>query len=161
MISLNGFNMEITIDKLTINDVPAVFDWVMRLLAELGEEGDELGALAGDKVLQAWGAMEDRFLVFAAKNQTGNIFGMLTLAETFAIYANGNYGIINEMYVAPECRAAGIGAMLIDAVKNCGREKGWARLDVTAPESARWERARKFYEQQGFTFAGPKLKFLL
>lgn len=153
--------MKITIDQLTINDAPVVFDWVRRLLAELGEEGDELGTLAEDKVLQAWHAMEGRFHVFVARNKTGTLCGVLTLVEAFAIYANGNYGIINEMYVAPEHRAAGIGAMLINAAQNFGREKGWTRLDVTAPESARWERTRKFYEQQGFTFAGPKLKLLL
>lgn len=153
--------MKITIDQLTINEAPVVFEWVMRLLAELGEEGDELGTLAENRVLQAWHAMAGSFHVFVARNDAGDICGVLTLAEAFAIYANGNYGIINEMYVAPEWRAAGIGAMLIDAVKNFGRKKGWARLDVTAPESSRWERTRKFYKQQGFTFAGPKLKFLL
>lgn len=152
---------KIIIAKLTRQDAPIVFDWVMRLLNELGEEGDELGALANDKVLQAWRKMADRFHVFVAKNEVGDILGILTLAEAFAIYANGNYGIINEMYIAPEHRSAGIGARLVDAAKNFGRQKSWTRIDVTAPESARWERTRRFYEKQGFVFTGPKLKFLL
>ncbi len=151
----------ITVSQLTLQDAFIVFDWVMRLLTELGEEGDELGALAENKVLQAWREMAERFHVFVAKNETGEICGILTLAEAFAIYANGNYGIINEMYVAPEYRSAGIGARLVDAAKNFGRQKGWARIDVTAPESERWERTRRFYEKQGFVFTGPKLKFLL
>jgi GNAT superfamily N-acetyltransferase len=151
--------MQIVFDKLTINDASILFDWVMRLLNELGEEGDELGALAEDKVLQAWREMADHFHVFVAKNEAGDILGILTLTETFAIYANGNYGIINEMYVAPEHRSTGIGARLVDAAKNFGRQKGWTRIDVTAPESECWERTRRFYEKQGFVFTGPK--FLL
>lgn len=151
----------IFVAKLSLQDASVVFAWVMRLLNELGEEGDELGALAEEKVLQAWREMADRFHVFVAKTEAGDICGILTLAEAFAIYANGNYGIINEMYVAPEHRSAGIGARLLDAAKNFGREKGWTRIDVTAPESARWERTRRFYEKQGFVFTGPKLKFLL
>jgi len=115
--------MQILIDKLTINDAPIVFDWVMRLLNELGEEGDELGALAEDKVLHAWRGMADRFHGFVAKTGAGDICGILTLADAFAIYANGNYGIINEMYVAPEYRSTGIGARLVDAAKNFGGKK--------------------------------------
>jgi hypothetical protein len=32
---------------------------------------------------------------------------------------------------------------------------------VTAPESERWRRTRRFYERGGFTFVGPKLKLRL
>jgi GNAT superfamily N-acetyltransferase len=152
--------MTYQIVELKPEDSSTVFDWVVRLLKELGE-GDELGALAEKEVLQAWKKSLDRFHVFVAKNDTGEILGILTLAESFAIYANGNYGIINEMYVSPQYRSLGIGAMLVDASKEFGRQRGWARIDVTAPESERWERTRRFYEKEGFAFTGPKLKFLL
>ena len=39
----------------------------------------------------------DRFIPIVAKNEQGAIVGILTLVENYAIYANGNYGIINEM----------------------------------------------------------------
>lgn len=153
--------MGITIEQLTIQDAPVVFDWVLRLLAELGEEGDELGNLATEKVLKAWKDFSDRFHVFVAKIADVGIVGVLTLSETFAIYANGNYGVIDEMYVAPAFRSQGVGRILVDAVKEFGKQKRWTRIDVTAPESERWERTRKFYEKEGFVFTGPKLKFLL
>jgi GNAT superfamily N-acetyltransferase len=105
-----------------------------------------------------WG---DRFQVFAAKDEAGTVLGVLTLTETFALYANGRYRVIDEMYVAPEVRSEGVGARLVDAVKEYGRRRGWTRIDVTAPEDPRWERSRRFYEGQGFTFTGPKLKFVL
>ena len=36
-----------------------------------------------------------------------------------------------------------------------------SRIDVTAPEAERWRGVRHFYEQNGFTYAGPKLRRLL
>jgi len=153
--------MEIRIERLTVQDALTVFDWVLRLLQELGSEGDDLGSLDEKKVLQGWREAGERFQVFAAKTSSGQIVGVMTVVETFAIYANGNYGIINEMYTTPEFRSAGVGAMLVDAAKEYGRKRGWERIDVTAPESQGWERTRHFYESQGFAFTGPKLKFVL
>lgn len=153
--------MNIRIVKLSVDEANDVFEQVLKLLVELGEEGDELGELAREKVFQEWQIAPDRFKVFAAKNPEEKIVGILTLAESFAIYANGNYGIINEMYTDPSYRSAGIGTMMIRAAIEYGRKKGWARIDVTAPESERWARTRHFYEKQGFVFTGPKLKFLL
>jgi GNAT superfamily N-acetyltransferase len=152
--------MSVTIGRLTIDDAPIVFEQVLRLLQELGEEEDELGSLATEKVLRAWKEFSNHLHVFAARTN-GKIVGILTLSETFAIYANGHYGVIDEMYVAPEFRSGGIGRQLLDAVKEFGKQRGWARIDVTAPESERWDRTRKFYEKEGFVFTGPKLKFLV
>lgn len=153
--------MQIRIDRLSIQEAYTVFDWILRLLKELGDEGDDLGTLNEKKVLKEWEQAGDRYQVFAAKTSDGRIVGVMTLMETFAVYANGNYGIINEMYTDPEFRSAGVGARLIDAAKQYGRERGWERIDVTAPESEGWKRTRRFYENQGFAFTGPKLKFVL
>jgi GNAT superfamily N-acetyltransferase len=153
--------MNIRIEKLSIVDAPVVFDWVMRLLAELGEEGEELGELNKDEVLLTWKRRPGQYHVLVAKNSSGEILGILTLSVAFAIYANGEYGIIDEMYVAPDHRSEGIGARLVEAARDIGKEQGWRRIDVTAPESERWERTRKFYEKLGFVFTGPKLKLLL
>jgi GNAT superfamily N-acetyltransferase len=111
--------------------------------------------------LNGWKERENKYHVFAARNQDGEIVGILTLSTAFAIYANGEYGVIDEMYVAPPHRSEGIGALLVKAAADFCRKQGWSRLDVTAPESERWERTRRFYEKQGFVFTGPKLKLLL
>jgi len=63
--------------------------------------------------------------------------------------------------VVPEHRSSMIGAGLIEAAANHGRSRGWRRIDVTAPESDRWVRTRRFHEKLGFVFTGPKLKLLL
>jgi GNAT superfamily N-acetyltransferase len=149
-----------TIVRLSIDDASEVLDSVLALLRELGQEAEGLGQLDVERTMQGWRRLSERVHVLAARDSGGAIVGVLTLCEEFAIYANGLLGVINEMYVVPSSRSQGVGKRLIDEAKALAREMGWSRLDVTAPESARWERTRAFYRREGFTFAGPKLKYV-
>ena len=134
---------------------------VDQLLAELGEEGDETGTLDTRKMKVAWALREERHCAFLAHDESGEAIGVATVATAFALYARGDYGIINEMWVEPAWRSRKVGAQLVEAVAAYGRERGWRRIDVTAPESERWERTRRFYEDCGYSFTGPKLKILI
>jgi GNAT superfamily N-acetyltransferase len=144
-----------------VERAPIVFALVEQLLRELGEEGDEAGPVDEAALSSAWRARRDRHFAFLAHVGDSAAIGVVTVAESFAAYAGGLHGIINEMYVAPDYRSTGVGARLIEAVAALGRARGWRRVDVTAPEAARWARTRRFYERLGFRFAGPKLKLLL
>jgi GNAT superfamily N-acetyltransferase len=149
-----------TIVRLGIDDAPEVLDSMLALLRELGQEAEDLGPLDVERTMGGWRRLAERIHVFAARDAVGKIVGVVTVCEESAIYANGLLGVINEMYVTPSCRSQGVGKRLIDEAKALARELGWSRLDVTAPESARWERTRAFYTREGFTFAGPKLKYV-
>ena len=151
----------VSIRRAERRDLPIVLSLVERLLRELEEEGDELGDLQTEAVTHTWEALGDRAVAFLARAPGGEAVGVVTVVEAFAIYANGLYGIINEMYVAPGHRSSGVGARLIAEVLSLGRARGWGRVDVTAPASTRWPRTRRFYEREGFGFAGPKLKHVL
>jgi GNAT superfamily N-acetyltransferase len=131
--------------------------FVVALLAELGNEGDELGSI-GSHVRSLWETQPGRMRAVIAYGDGGEPLGLLTLVEGFAIYANGLYGIIAEMYVVPHARSSGVGRRLIECAAEVGNKRGWSRIDVTAPESPAWERSVRFYESCGFRFAGPKLK---
>jgi len=138
-----------------------VLELVERLLAELGEEGEETGLLPKPALIASWRTRGAGATAYLAFDGSGRAIGVATLSESWAAYAGGRYGILNEMYVAPEHRSRQVGARLIEAVRDHGRRRGWRRLDVTAPESPRWDRSRRFYESRGFVFTGPKLKLLL
>ncbi len=140
---------------------PLVLELVNALLTELGEEADESGVLMVAEMMAVWVADPGCHTAFLARTEDGTTVGVATLSTAFALYAAGRYGILNEMYVVPEWRSRGVGAQLIEAVAAHGRKLGWRRIDVTAPESERWDRTREFYERQGFEFTGPKLKLLL
>lgn len=130
---------------------------VRELLTELGEEGRELGTLS-PRVRTLWEARPNLMSAVIAFGDDGEPIGVLTLSEGFAIYANGLYGTIFEMYVVPQARSSGVGHRLIERAVEIGHERSWSRIDVTAPESAAWDRTVRFYRSCGFAPAGPKLK---
>jgi GNAT superfamily N-acetyltransferase len=84
-----------------------------------------------------------------------------TLAESFAVFAGGRYGIINELWVHEGSRSAGVGALMIDHLAHFGRQRGWKRIDVSAPQDPRWDRSLEFYLARGFQQTGRKLKLML
>lgn len=149
-----------TIKQLTIDESALVLEFVKKLLLELAvrPEGKTLGDT--DKIISDWRQAGDRFTAFAAYDGD-TVIGVITLVENFAIYAGGWYGIINELYIEPDNRSKGIGKELLETVKDYGRNRGWKRIDVTAPPGDTWERTVNFYKREGFVFAGPKLKIKL
>lgn len=149
-----------TVELAGVADRVVVLALVDALLRELGEEGEEAGQLDHETLGARWFARPDAW-TWLVRADDGEALGVLTAVESFAIYAGGPYGVINETYVVPAARGARAGRALLHAVKHLGRERGWSRIDVTAPENSRWARTRAFYEREGFVFTGPKLKFAL
>jgi len=138
-----------------------VLDLVARLLSELEDNPAEFAGIDRERVIRDLEGAAGRWRAFLARASDGEVAGVATLVETFAIYAGGTYGVIDELYVVPAWRSCGVGRSLLDAIKAHGRERGWRRIDVTAPPEKRWERTVRFYESQGFVFTGPKLRFSL
>jgi GNAT superfamily N-acetyltransferase len=84
-----------------------------------------------------------------------------TLAESFSIFAHGKYGIINELWVNENFRSNGIGKEVIQEIIKIGLQRGWKRIDVSAPTDEKWDRTFNFYKNNGFIFTGRKLKICL
>jgi GNAT superfamily N-acetyltransferase len=148
----------IRIVRAAAGDREEVLTLVERLLEELEDRPEEFAGLDRARMLREVEAAGQSFAAFLARTPGGEPVGAVTVVETLAIYAGGRYGVIDEMYVAPEYRSVGVGRRLIEAAKELGRRRGWVRIEVTAPPEKKWERTVKFYERQGFVFAGPKLR---
>jgi GNAT superfamily N-acetyltransferase len=127
----------------------------------LEDSPDEFQGIERARILGNLEEAGERFMAYLALSDSGEAVGVATLFEAFAIYAGGNYGIIDEMYVVPEHRSLGVGSRLLEAVRDEGRRRGWLRIDVTAPPDKKWARTVNFYESQGFVFTGPKLRLPL
>jgi len=88
--------------------------------------------------------------------------GFITLCESHALYAGGDFGIIQECYVHPNFRAQGVGNLLLKHAKHFAIHKNWKRMEVTTPPLPAFSRSLKFYEKAGFTITGgAKLKLPL
>jgi ribosomal protein S18 acetylase RimI-like enzyme len=102
-----------------------------------------------------------KYCVFVAR-EGDHLVGFIALYESYALYAEGTFGTIAELYVRSEQRSRGVGKILIDTAKRLGTTKGWTRLEVTTPPLPQYDRTLKFYERYGFSIAGGrKLKAVL
>jgi GNAT superfamily N-acetyltransferase len=151
----------IAVSRAGSTDYGTVLDLVQRLLTELADDPAEFAGWDAASVATRLETIGDQFVAFLAWSATGQPVGVATLTEAFAAYAQGWYGIISELYVLPEYRSRKIGHHLLQAVKRHAKERAWKRVDVTAPPEPRWQRTVAFYEENGFVFTGPKMRFQL
>jgi GNAT superfamily N-acetyltransferase len=171
------------VEPAQAHEVATVLALIEALLAELGDEGQEFTQIDRDKVerdlAQEMAATAEpnsgRFLALLARDESGVAIGVLTISTGFAIYAGGEYGVIDEMYVRPEYRSLGIGRQLVEAALDIARQRGWFRLDVTGPVGAGGDSsadcraaaktaadsALRFYRRLGFEPTGQRLRLLV
>lgn len=103
----------------------------------------------------------EKYFVFVARN-AGDLIGFVALYESHALYAEGRFGTIPELYVRPEYRSQKIGHQLLTHAKCFGAARGWQRLEVTTPPLPHFDNTVAFYEREGFAVTGGrKLKVLL
>ena len=104
----------------------------------------------------------EKYFVFVARSGSGSPAGFIALYESYALYAEGAFGTIPELYVRPENRAGGLGLHLVARAKSFGASRGWTRLEVTTPPLPQFDRTLAFYEREGFAISGGrKLKVSL
>jgi len=105
---------------------------------------------------------EKNFVFIASHETSGEIVGFVSVYEGYALYAEGAFGTMAELYVKPSYRSQGIGNMLIQAVKNFADRRCWKRLEVTTPPLPQFDATLAFYEREGFEISGGrKLKAVL
>lgn len=104
----------------------------------------------------------EKYFVFLARDADSNPVGFIALYESHALYAEGTFGTIPELYVRPAQRGHELGLRLVAKAKSFGATRGWTRLEVTTPPLPQFDRTLAFYEREGFAIAGGrKLKIAL
>lgn len=104
----------------------------------------------------------EKYFVFVARNLNGDLVGFIALYESYALYAEGAFGTIPELYVRPEYRSNNVGQRLLSRAKSFGESRGWKRLEVTTPPLPEFGKTLSFYEREGFAITGGrKLKLAL
>jgi GNAT superfamily N-acetyltransferase len=104
----------------------------------------------------------EKYFVFVARSDTANPIGFIALYESYALYAEGVFGTIPELYVCPAYRKNKLGHRLVSQAKSLGTIRGWTRLEVTTPPLPQFDKTLAFYEREGFAISGGrKLKVAL
>lgn len=104
----------------------------------------------------------EEYFVFVARDDSENAVGFVALYESYALYAEGSFGTIPELYVRPEYRSKNVGLRLVSQAKSFGTSRGWKRLEVTTPPLPQFDKTLAFYEREGFAITGGrKLKIAL
>ncbi len=99
----------------------------------------------------------DKYWVYVAKDtRLGANVGFISIYESYALYAEGAYGTIPELYVRPSSRSKGIGKQLLEEASRFAVNKDWKRLEVTTPPLPEFERTLNFYLSNEFEVSGGK-----
>ena len=155
----------ITIEKATADDSREIAAMVGELL---GEITNAIGVQAFNFDLEeTTGRLKDfldreKYFVFVARKESGHAVGFVALYESHALYAEGTFGTIPELYVRPEYRSNHVGFRLMSDARSFGTSRGWKRLEVTTPPLPQFDKTPAFYEREGFAVTGGrKLKLAL
>ena len=131
-----------------VRDAALVVELVQQLLLELGgfQDFDTPTTISLCEQLLS----TTHFTAFLAEHHDGSPLGVLTLAETPALYVSGRLGWIQELYINPSARSLGIGQQLIEAATQYGQSHQWSRIEVNTPDADAWPRTVAFYRKEGF-----------
>ncbi len=148
--------MEINFRVATVEDSEITGSLVVELTTEICEltktqhfDIDLNGTIQRCSELVAGGHYLEIIGVYA-----NNPIAVVTMTETYALYAGGKIGVIQEFYVSPEFRRAGVGSMLIEQVQSYGKKYNWSCIELCTPPLPEFERTLSFYQKNGLIPVG-------
>ena len=138
----------------TLADREAVLDLVARLLSEL--RGTPPPPEAMSPVFDR--LAEDGEAGFVAIGETGDgVAAVCTVSYLQAMRTAGRYAIIQEMFVEPGQRSAGVGMAVLQFALEHAVAHGCATVELGTPYAG--DRQIRFYERGGFTNIGARLRW--
>ena len=151
---------KIKIIKATINDTKTIANLVAELLIDFNNKNTSnfiVDKIQLEKVAKNL-IKRSNYAAFIAYDSEKKPKGIITIAEAFAIYNGGYFGVITEFYVDRDSRSKGIGRLLLQSVFEFSNNMNWCKIEVGAPNAQEWPRTIQFYERNGFKQKGPKLR---
>ena len=152
-----SYSNELSIEILSPMNRIFAKQMVLQLLSELDNTNvdETLYSKSVDDFLE-----DSKSVVYVAKYK-GKYIGVITAIESIAIYSQGSYGVIQELFVLPEARSLSVGERLMNAMKNHAIKAAWSRLEVTTPAPSEWPRTVSFYKRLGFEEIGFRMKLII
>lgn len=149
--------MNFHIKTATSDDAPDVAALVTALTMEICQRCNDHSQFENKEALTAqlcarW-MDEGVYKALIAYDETRAV-GVVTIAESYALYAGGKIGIIQECYVTPERRSARLGEALLKAALSLAQANGWACMELCTPPLPEFARTIDFYAGHDFVPVG-------
>ncbi|MFP1721683.1 aminodeoxychorismate synthase component I [Lonsdalea quercina] len=138
-------------------DAQAMTDAVYQLLRELGGPGPQFSHDGARQAAIRITASPDLGFAYLIEDPVSQaIIGLATVSRVHALRASSEYGILQELWVAQDYRAAGLGQRLLDAVDREAQSRGWPMIEATLPMDGypALEKLTRFYQAAGYASAG-------
>jgi GNAT superfamily N-acetyltransferase len=130
------------------------------IIAETGAQHFNIDLAATEEQCRSF-LVAGHYTVLLAESSAGMPIGFISLCPSYALYAEGAFAIIQELYVTIDHRNCGTGTQLLDAAFGLARSRGWRRLELCTPPLPQFERSVTFYERHGFQITGGrKMKWI-
>ncbi len=139
------------------SDSEDIFNFTERLFKEIIHPDHVIDETTRQKILNDYRDGSCGTWSFCVKKNS-KIVALFNLTESFAIFAKGNYVIINELFVVESERGKGIGTEIIHFIEGFSAKKNWQRIDVSSPSHERFDSTFNFYKRHGFNLSGKKLR---
>jgi GNAT superfamily N-acetyltransferase len=98
---------------------------------------------------------KEKYWVFVAREvETNTNVGFVSMYESYALYSEGAYGTIPELFVRPKWRSEMVGKALLQKAVDFAASRDWKRLEVTTPPLPEFDRTLEFYKSNGFEVSG-------
>ena len=148
--------MPTDIKQAVASDAPAIAEMVGELLQEImattATRSFQFSQSGTEARLRRW--LDDGTYTVLLAQQGSIAVGFLALTENRALYVEGSFGSIPELYVKPVFRSMGIGAALLGETRAVASCRDWKRLEVTTPPLPPFDRTFAFYRRHGFSISG-------
>jgi len=107
--------MKINFIEATLHDSETIAIMVVELTTEICEltKAQHFDIELNKTIKRCHDLIRDGHYFAIIGTYENNAIAVVTMTETYALYAGGKIGVIQEFYVSPTFRAAGIGSMLI------------------------------------------------
>lgn len=136
------------VEPATIEDLPALTELVMNLLAVSGD-------FSADPVVQERGLQlileqPNRGRIFVVRNQD-QIFGMINLLFTISTARGGFVILMEDVVIHPAHRGQGYGTMLVDYVAEFAKKKHFKRITLLTDKIS--AESQEFFKKHGFEYS--------
>lgn len=136
------------IEPATIDDLPALTELVMDLMARSGDFTPDRAAQ--ERGLRLILEQPNRGRIFVARNKD-KIFGMVNLLFTISTARGGFVILMEDVVIHPDHRGQGFGRMLVDYVVDFAKQKNFKRITLLTDRMS--AETQEFFRKMGFDYS--------